>query len=1115
MDTRHSQSNKSLILYFVWLLLYMLLFARPATAQLIDSAMYNLNQAIGVINVLDSGAFKNKRSQQALIKKIDTVLKMVGNNQCVSARNKLENDIHAKANGCSVLRMPDDNDWLTTCEAQKQIDPILAATATMLTTACINEEEYEIPSFLQSDLYVSKITLDPERGDPGETITIRATIANYGEADATSGNIRFSLNNDYIGSVTFGALEAGAKRELTKLFIADKSGSNQISASIEPGAGVFDPVSSNNYQSAFFWISGEADPKPALVYDATDFDSLNLTVGSPATIPVTVRNPTFAAIDGVPAVYYIDNELVCTPGVVIDSQLAAEVSSTVFRTLSHIHEDPRCSRGLIPLVDLLELAPGERQQLAIPWNIVTRGQHTFAVELLLNEVVFPDANAQRITAWTINVNDVTYLVDESGPDKWVSLGPSLIDDGIGEDESIGSVGRIDTIAFHPSDAGIQYSGAVTGGIWKSESRGNTWAPVGDKLVSLNISAIAVDPQTPEIVYASTGKGIVKSQDGGIIWDRFADTITTTRNNLVIRYTENGEVLIYAGTANGLFRYTSADPRAKTSTASEWIEIKSGRIANNSMVAHPSNNSTLYISVEKSGLWRTRNADAIPDVTDPNNVAYWTQLVLPGSSATDQRLQLLDIFQSNPRTLYAAIQGPSGHENEIGLSRSGNEGDDWTFLKYGKWDGYLDFLKVNPSDENYVYHGGVSFFKEYLNKQQNGQYPATTQVRGVHADMKGLRFDPFHDRAHPFSTLYYVHSDGGIWRCEVIAGAVSDDCQTKNSNLRVTQFFDIDASQTNGRLMIGGTQDNNTIKWEGEVGPYGPYDFWEAIRYGDGNYSLIGPNSDDMIMYSQEQYLCDTKRSEDGGQSWYEIGRNIGAPCVTYDKKLWSQEGLGWDGAWITVSPKDPDYLVSKRWFTKNGGQSWTPHQYGNTTINRVVFQTSTNYWFAGTTTGEIIFSDGKLKNPYFPSLNLHHHVWTHPDYARVQSMAFSPTNPNILYVLFTGGPSYRRVVRLELVQIDPEEVTQQVNHRYVGQGLVSNIGLNVISGDGHNDSIAYVGSNEGVYQLDLNATGPNLWQPYSEALPMVEVRDLLVDPITKDLRAATWGRGAWAAITGP
>ena len=74
----------------------------------------------------------------------------------------------------------------------------------------------------------------------------------------------------------------------------------------------------------------------------------------------------------------------------------------------------------------------------------------------------------------------------------------------------------------------------------------------------------------------------------------------------------------------------------------------------------------------------------------------------------------------------------------------------------------------------------------------------------------------------------------------------------------------------------------------------------------------------------------------------------------------------------------------------------------------------------------------------------------------------------------------------------------------------------MIAGDAYDENVAYVGTDKGVFRGQAACTGCLwLWKDYSDGLPLVEIKDLLVDPSSKELRAASWGRGAWGVITGP
>jgi hypothetical protein len=59
------------------------------------------------------------------------------------------------------------------------------------------------------------------------------------------------------------------------------------------------------------------------------------------------------------------------------------------------------------------------------------------------------------------------------PGGWISIGPTRINDG-----SLGSIGRIHSIALHPTPPSTMYVGAPHAGIWKTTSGGGAWTPVG-------------------------------------------------------------------------------------------------------------------------------------------------------------------------------------------------------------------------------------------------------------------------------------------------------------------------------------------------------------------------------------------------------------------------------------------------------------------------------------------------------------------------------------------------------------------------------------------------------------------------------------------------------------
>lgn len=938
-----------------------------------------------------------------------------------------------------------------------------------------------VPAWRMPNLGVTSLTVSPDMANPGDEITLLTSVANLGIGTASAAQLIFQVDGTEITRQSVASLPPGDEAELMAKWIAVGPGRHQIVAELVYLDEAFDPNFEDNLQTKIVRISGEADPIPEIEFGEIDFNALQLAPGESAIIPVSVRNPSFATISNIPVRFLIDSELSC--GIEIEG---VSLEKPAINN-SDIIEPP------IFACDLIEyLEPGGVQNLHIPWDEVTPGQHMITVVMDPNSMDgFQNALDQFVKTWTVKIPGPTVLYPTPQKHKWASIGPRILNPSF----PYGSVGRMDAIAFHPTDSKIIYAGAPTGGIWKTMDAGDSWTPLGDKLSFMNISSIALDPKHPEIVYVATGSqiykggyGIYKSIDGGNNWYHFATKEVAEgvkRNNgLVIRYPSDNEVLIYAATNFGIKRYTSSNPWATISFPNQWTLIKDG--IPRDMAVSPADDSLVYASICKyvwktvdgenkrlfvlDNLYRTdKGLTTMGDINDWDELSNGLPAMEEGTSSV-----FLDIYKGIPSYIYLAIGNPPGNSGFVEIYRSTNKGDKWDLVGVGKFHGYNDFIKVHPTDWYMVFYGGVKLTMLYLGQNYE------KVVKNIHDDMKALEFDPFD------SGYYFVLNDGGIWRCP----RFTDNCVHKNNELRVTMFYDFDASQTNKNLMIGGTQDNGTVLYEGS-------DMWRSLKifhYGDGYYSLIGPNSNDQVMYAQFQTLDSTARSEDGGKTWNLA--NNGLP----------QNFNGGNG-YITVHPDNANSLLSRTHFTTDGGTKWDPNGFGTT--EKVIFQPETFNWFAGTNAGQIWYSEDEGQ------------TWTwlygHDHNASVVSMAFAPTNRDVLYVIFnTGGNNlHTRILRLSL-DLDP--LNPQADPTFIGQGFPLQkefAKLNVISGDGYSENIAYVGTNHGVYRWVGTAPTWYQWQPYNDGFPMVDVKDLLVQPSTKELRAATYGRSAWSVITGP
>jgi hypothetical protein len=94
---------------------------------------------------------------------------------------------------------------------------------------------------------------------------------------------------------------------------------------------------------------------------------------------------------------------------------------------------------------------------------------------------------------------------------------------------IGPVGnRVTSVVGVPGDPNVYYTGAASGGIWKTLDGGISWQPVFDSMRVSSIGALAIARSNANIVWAGTGEpwirshisvgdGVYKSTDAGKTW----------------------------------------------------------------------------------------------------------------------------------------------------------------------------------------------------------------------------------------------------------------------------------------------------------------------------------------------------------------------------------------------------------------------------------------------------------------------------------------------------------------------------------------------------------------------------------------------------------------------
>jgi hypothetical protein len=123
--------------------------------------------------------------------------------------------------------------------------------------------------------------------------------------------------------------------------------------------------------------------------------------------------------------------------------------------------------------------------------------------------------ANRPTTGTVTdpASDATMSTTETGlvsaaavSGSWTPIGPAPITNGQTFSVSNSVSGRVTAIAVNPSNPSVVYVGTAVGGVYRSLNGGGSWSPIMDNALSLSIGAITIDPSNPSRVYVGTGEG---------------------------------------------------------------------------------------------------------------------------------------------------------------------------------------------------------------------------------------------------------------------------------------------------------------------------------------------------------------------------------------------------------------------------------------------------------------------------------------------------------------------------------------------------------------------------------------------------------------------------------
>lgn len=605
------------------------------------------------------------------------------------------------------------------------------------------------------------------------------------------------------------------------------------------------------------------------------------------------------------------------------------------------------------------------------------------------------------------------------------------------------------------------------GIMRSTNFGLSWTNVTPEQIGQNISALVIDPEDPNIVVASSGRGtatgrLYRTTDGGFDWDR--PTNFNTGNPIADgNWSDLKMSLPRVSDGNRNYYATSMSPRSiwrSRNRGASFSQVTSpGNIAAAAMLnvaTSPTAPDRVYALLVNSGIWRSNDAGGTwTNITGNFNANWWAQ--------TGYNFCIEAVQQGTGGT-EAIVIGTTG----LYMCTNPTANSGWNWVDLGQ-------TTVNGP-------GG-----------QRTLSPALTH-NDTHAIVRNPRD----------ASKFFVGNDGGAY-IFTLDSAGTPTVQNLNTGLPITQFYHAAFHPTAANGILAGTQDNATPSTSTVAHP-GTLDDWDNVGAGDGGWSAIDP-SNPLVQYvsSQQGGLM---RTSDAWASWNRDNAGVD------DIGALRQAGT-WNFDFISVNEINN---ANPRFFYHSGTTSM--HRWDNQTSTWIMNFASypagsgsgralhvppgvANRMYIGTANGRFLAVDltaGTVQNMSTTGL---------PG-RTITDISVHPSNLNSVLVTFSGTGSTGHVFRGTLTgnSVGSLSITWEPRSGSGATGL-PNIPVNTIERDPYNpQNTWYVGTDVGVMMTNnAGATWTNATEPLN--LPNVEVRHLQYVPGTGYLNCATWGRGIW------
>ncbi len=687
-----------------------------------------------------------------------------------------------------------------------------------------------------------------------------------------------------------------------------------------------------------------------------------------------------------------------------------------------------------------------------------------------------------IKAFEKRKNEAAVSSANAQPENWVSEGPEYSDHGIG---------RIDRIAFHPTNPLIMYAGSPYGGLFKTINGGIYWTTVSQFVASLGVSGIAIDPANANTIYVLSGdgesnggcfagsyclnfgelrsscNGVYKSTNGGDTWQKLPDFPDVTEDTIYqgrqLLIDPTNPQILYAATSRGLFKTTNG--------GNAWADLTNDSSLNVWDVKFkPGNSNVVYIT---GNNFFSKSENGAPFVmTNIPALVPASRVSMAVTAANPEKVMLLAGEISDPNDIF------------IGVFTSTNSGNSFTptytatniFNNYIGTDVlsgqvvYNSNITISRTNQNIVYVGGLVIWKStdagstwnqataYWHDDDDPTHPY------IHPDNHHLAINPINNKL-------YCCNDGGIYTSSNEATA----WDYTSNGLSTSQFYHFEVENDEGNTW-GGCQDNGIQQRVTGLQ-------FEEYHGGDG-YDVMTDN---------DYRVADGE----GNNVYFSVNTNI-----------YEDDGLGGFNQISTPNPRNyffgnlamspllEDVIYAGYqdtvWKSIDAGSSW--FNLGNTPGNWSIATCPTNQdrlYAAGTKPG---FAGIKRYDGDWLNITTNLLTKGYVSSLKITDIEVNKLNADSLFITVAGTKQDAKVFSTSDAGLTWNNLTFNLPNIPLFCAKQDEVGG------------IYVGTSVGVY---YKRNGVNYWEPFYNGLPPVPVTQIELYANNNRVQICTFGRGLW------